>query len=238
MARVNETEHEHAMTDATMHHPTPTRSGRLRAMAWAAIALAALAGCRSGPERPSIETTEARAERVEMADELVREAGEKRRRDKPEEAERLYRNAIGIAPDYAVAWNELGLLYLELEDPIRARTCFQRAAETDLRDPRPLFNLGLMLQNVGWHRLALERYREALIREPNHVESVRGAVFTSKALGRADFATLELLDRGIRIDGDQAWVREYRREKLRIESQMRDADRAETAPDLARRTPD
>ncbi len=91
-----------------------------------------------------------------VRDEYPRQAGDAHRGSPVLlEATSHLRSAIQIAPDYADAYNELGVAYQHLQQYDQALTAFERAVALDRDNPRFLNNLGVC-------DLALARYPEAV----------------------------------------------------------------------------
>jgi tetratricopeptide (TPR) repeat protein len=92
---------------------------------------------------------------------------------------------IAINPDYVEAWNERATVYYAKNDYGHA---IADLGEVLAREPRhfgALSGLGLMLQEIGDDKDALEAYRKALAIDP-HLERVPDAVreLTEKVEGR------------------------------------------------------
>lgn len=60
-------------------------------------------------------------------------------------AERLYREAIRLRPDYALAITNLGNVRYRCNDPREARELYRRALEADPNQPEAHYNLGYVL---------------------------------------------------------------------------------------------
>ena len=98
---------------------------------------------------------------------------------------RLLNSVIAIRPGYVEAWNQRATVYYLKDDYARA---IADIAEVLAREPRQfgaLAGLGLMLQDIGDDKDALEAYRKALAIDP-HLESIPDAVktLTEKVEGR------------------------------------------------------
>ncbi|HTV35995.1 MAG TPA: tetratricopeptide repeat protein [Xanthobacteraceae bacterium] len=92
---------------------------------------------------------------------------------------------IEINPDYVEAWNERATIYYAKNDYAHA---ISDLGEVLAREPRhfgALSGLGLMLQEIGDDKDALEAYRDALAIDP-HLEHASDAVreLTQKVEGR------------------------------------------------------
>ncbi len=98
---------------------------------------------------------------------------------------RLLNSIIAIKPGYVEAWNQRATVYYLKDDYPRA---IADIAEVLAREPRQfgaLAGLGLMLQDIGDDKDALEAYRKALAVDP-HLENIPDVVktLTEKVEGR------------------------------------------------------
>ncbi len=98
---------------------------------------------------------------------------------------RLLDSIIAIRPGYVEAWNQRATVYYLKDDYARA---IADIAEVLAREPRQfgaLAGLGMMLQDIGDDKDALEAYRKALAIDP-HLENIPDAVktLTEKVEGR------------------------------------------------------
>ena len=98
---------------------------------------------------------------------------------------RLLDSVIAIRPSYVEAWNQRATVYYLKDDYPHA---IADIAEVLAREPRQfgaLAGLGLMLQEIGDDKHALEAYRKALAIDP-HLENIPDVVktLTEKVEGR------------------------------------------------------
>jgi tetratricopeptide (TPR) repeat protein len=98
---------------------------------------------------------------------------------------KLLNAIIEIKPDYVEAWNQRATVYYLKEDFAHS---FADISEVLVREPRhfaALSGLGLMLQEIGDDKHALEAYRKALAIDP-HLEHIPDVVktLTEKVEGR------------------------------------------------------
>lgn len=98
---------------------------------------------------------------------------------------RLLNSIIAIRPGYVEAWNQRATVYYLKDDFPRA---IADIAEVLSREPRQfgaLAGLGMMLQDIGDDKDALEAYRKALAIDP-HLEHIPDVVktLTDKVEGR------------------------------------------------------
>ena len=90
---------------------------------------------------------------------------------------KLLDSIIAIRPDYVEAWNQRATVYYLKDDYPHA---IADIAEVLAREPRhfgALAGLGLMLQDIGDDKDALEAYRKALAIDP-HLENIPDVVKT------------------------------------------------------------
>jgi tetratricopeptide (TPR) repeat protein len=92
------------------------------------------------------------------------------------------RRAVEAAPGSAVIWNELGLLYFDLDAPIESEAAFRRAIEVDPQDPVAYGNLAIMLLSQNRVEEAGRLIDKALDIDPNfHVAYIaRGQYLLQK----------------------------------------------------------
>jgi tetratricopeptide (TPR) repeat protein len=77
-----------------------------------------------------------------------------------------YRQAIGLRPDSALAYNNLGLALLRLQDPGPAEAAFRKASDLRPDYAEALTNLGTALNHQRRRREAEAAYRKAIDRQP------------------------------------------------------------------------
>ena len=70
------------------------------------------------------------------------------RRDFPA-AEKHLEQAVEIAPEFSIAWNNLGTIAYQTRRYPRAEECFRKALAADPSSYEPLVNLGGVLVNLG-----------------------------------------------------------------------------------------
>jgi len=65
------------------------------------------------------------------------------------EAIRCYEEAIVIDPEYALSYNNLAAVMMEVNRPKGAEKYFLKALELDPDNPQTLFGIGLMYNKIG-----------------------------------------------------------------------------------------
>ena len=84
------------------------------------------------------------------------------RKDRLDDAARHFEKAVAIYPSYADAWNRLGHVQVEKNDPAAARASFARAIAIDPKLVPPHVELAALNVNEGrWHE-ALENSQRAI----------------------------------------------------------------------------
>lgn len=101
-----------------------------------------------------------------------------------EEAEALLRKATTLAPDYALAFLDLGGMLHDQHRYAEAMECLQRAGRLQPQAAKPLYMLAATLAQAGRTSEALNAYRETLKRQPRHAGARLGLGHTLKTVGR------------------------------------------------------
>jgi tetratricopeptide (TPR) repeat protein len=97
----------------------------------------------------------------------------------------LLGSIIDIRPDYIEAWNRRATLFFALKDYGRAMTDIQEVLNREPRHFGALAGLGMILEEVGEDKQALDAYRKALAVNP-HMQKIPEHVkaLTEKVEGR------------------------------------------------------
>src|SRR5262249_51647785 len=90
---------------------------------------------------------------------------------------KLLSAVIAINPSYVEAWNERATIYYQKEDIGRALSDLSEVLSREPRHFGALAGLGLILQEIGDDKHALEAYRKALAVDP-HLEHIPDVVKT------------------------------------------------------------
>lgn len=105
-----------------------------------------------------------------------------------EEPEALLRKVVSLAPDYALAFLDLGCICQEQFRYAEALDCFQRVIRLQPGAAKPHFLLASTLAPMGRTEDALAAYRRVLELQPKHVGALLGLGHTLKTLGHQDEA--------------------------------------------------
>jgi len=136
------------------------------------------------------------------------------------EAIEQYRDALRISNEIPEAWNNLGVLLMKQRDYLAAADAFSFAIDQSPTDPRPCENLGLVYSKTGWSEDALKYYNQALDRNPNRLQALRGAIKSAHLLGLGDAKDLDRVQRALMLEKDESWRQFFMREKLRIKGRL------------------
>ena len=74
--------------------------------------------------------------------------------------------ANGIDDTVALVWNNLGIVYLGLDDPSGAVTALRQATKLDREYGLAFYNLGMAYDELGNYDAALKAYEKAITLEP------------------------------------------------------------------------
>jgi tetratricopeptide (TPR) repeat protein len=108
---------------------------------------------------------------LSIPDRAMREYEEAERslsRREPERASAHLLHAIEIAPQFAAAWNQLGVMAYQARRYGDAEAKFRRSLDADPEAFEPLVNLGGVLLNLGRPQEALGYNQRAVTRRPNN----------------------------------------------------------------------
>lgn len=113
------------------------------------------------------------------------------------------RMAISADPTYAVAYNVLGLVYMDLRENAQAQTNFERALRLSPNDADANHNYGLFLCQTGREADSL-RYFLVAIKNPLYSLSQKSYAAAGACAMKVsnDRDAAEYLDRSLRIDPD------------------------------------
>jgi tetratricopeptide (TPR) repeat protein len=182
---------------------------------------AGLAGCASS--KPQFVGPASSSETLRQAMQLAAQAQQHESAGRYEQAIELNRRALDLQPDLAGVWNSLGLSLMGRGrdlDFLEAAQAFKRAADLDPRDERPYQNLGVLYHERGFDEDALEYFSLALERNPNSLESLRGAVASAKNLLRSDEAGLHRLERALMMETSPEWRSIMEFERVRVQQDL------------------
>ncbi|MBL8607945.1 MAG: tetratricopeptide repeat protein [Myxococcales bacterium] len=100
-----------------------------------------------------------------------------------EEAEALYRRAIELDPDLAIAYTNLGNILFRKGDERRAEELYRRALEIDDRQPEAHYNLGYVMLERGQPSRAIAYFQRALQTDPRFADAHFNLAMALEAMG-------------------------------------------------------
>jgi tetratricopeptide (TPR) repeat protein len=122
-----------------------------------------------------------------------------------ESAVDAYERVIALDPDYAAAWNNLGLLQHRMGHYERAGECYKAALEADDSCCQAAFNLGSLHEDLGDFPSAIHWYRRALEMEPDYADAHFNLAGVLGKTGRADSAAIHWR-RYLELDLGSPWA--------------------------------
>lgn len=100
-----------------------------------------------------------------------------------DEAEALYRRAIRLDPQLAIAYTNLGNIRFRRGDEAGAEALYRRAIEIDARQPEAHYNLGYVLLERGDAKTATEYFQRALEGDPKFADAQFNLAIALEQLG-------------------------------------------------------
>lgn len=194
------------------------RSCLLRGLA-AGLLVSTVVGCASKPEFvPPAQPRMTLTQQVNTAKELAAKAQAAESEKRVDDAIKLYRQAIETYRDFPAAWHNMALLQLEKGETLPAVESFKAAGDLDLRDPRPVFNIGAIYEQQGWSKEAQRYYTDALARDANYLEALRRSVYLDMVESTYTPATLDRTRRALLSERDAKWRAFFERSQVRLET--------------------
>ena len=120
-----------------------------------------------------------------------------------EMAIKYFKQAIKIRPDYAEAFNRLGMVYTKIDKPEDALECYEKATEIEPSLAEAHYNLGYVFEKQGNRSAAKVSFDRALDINPNHAEAINSLGFFLRESGDFD-ASIEKYKQAIKIKPDFA----------------------------------
>lgn len=161
------------------------------------------------------------AERLRRARAISQQAQRADRAGDREGAIEHYRRAIAEYPEFGAAWNNLGVLLME-DDPLEAVSAFATASELSPRDPRPVYNLGVIWERSGYADEASRHYRRALARDANYLPALRGSIHMDHLRNASDEDTALALRRAMMLETDPRWREYFERQLILVRNKLND----------------
>ena len=109
-----------------------------------------------------------------------------------EEARRAYHQALELDPTLSDAHVNLGRLYHEAKEPVKAEAHYRAAIAHAPVDPIPHFNLAVLLEDLERSDEAVQAYREAIVRDPDFAAAHYNLGLLFETLGKRSEAITHL----------------------------------------------
>jgi tetratricopeptide (TPR) repeat protein len=100
-----------------------------------------------------------------------------------DDAEVLYRRAIKLDPQLAIAYTNLGNIRFRRGDEAGAEVLYRRAIEIDARQPEAHYNLGYVMLERGDARTATDYFQRALEGDPKFADAQFNLAIALEQLG-------------------------------------------------------
>lgn len=186
------------------------------------------AGCQGKRtwQVPDEATPEYQAQQLARSSELVREAQRYELAGNTEVAMEKYLGAIAAYRENPIAWYNLGNIWADQNENMKAAHAFKTASELSPSDPRPLYSLGAIWEQLGYLEDAARWYDEALQRDPNHQNSLRRAILIADLRNRLTPTTADRIKTAILIEQDPWWINRF----MRIQQRMLEEQYGPTRP--------
>jgi tetratricopeptide (TPR) repeat protein len=110
----------------------------------------------------------------------------------PKAAQAAYEKAVGTEPDYCSAWINLGRLLHQRHDEKKAEVVYRRGLKECGADPILMFNLGVLLEDLGKTSDAIEAYQSAITEDPNLADGHFNLARLYESLGKEQHAIRHL----------------------------------------------
>jgi tetratricopeptide (TPR) repeat protein len=118
------------------------------------------------------------------------------------EGEQAARRAVALSPNFAAAWNNLGIILQEMLKLDESRLCLERALSLDPNNAETLNNLGNTLKRLGFAAEAEKRWNAALRLKPTYAEAysnLSNLLNDQGEYGPAEAAALKALELNPRL---------------------------------------
>ncbi|WP_129648294.1 tetratricopeptide repeat protein [Peristeroidobacter agariperforans] len=107
-------------------------------------------------------------------------------------AQAAYERAVELEPDYVGAWINLGRLLHSRRDEKKAEIVYRRGLQECGANPVLMFNLGVVLEDLGKIDDAIEAYQAALSEDPNMADGHFNLARLYEAQGKEQHAIRHL----------------------------------------------
>lgn len=74
-------------------------------------------------------------------------------------------------PENRNVWVQLGNLYFDSDQPVKAVEAYDKALAINEKDPNVLTDQGVMFRRLGWFDKAIDNFNKAIKYQPNHMQA-------------------------------------------------------------------
>jgi tetratricopeptide (TPR) repeat protein len=99
---------------------------------------------------------------------------EESKKQNPKKAIEYFEKAVAIDPQFAFAWDNMGLCYRKLENYDKALEAYKKSLEIDPKGLMPLQNIAIVYQYKKEYQLAIEAYEKLAAIDKNNPEIYYG----------------------------------------------------------------
>lgn len=110
----------------------------------------------------------------------------------PRGAQKLYERVVGLDPENVGAWINLGRLLHQRGETRQAESVYHRARTACGPDPTLMFNLGVLMDDLGRTGPAIEAYQAAIGEDPNLADCHYNLARLYESLGQPQHAIRHL----------------------------------------------
>ncbi|MCI0349317.1 MAG: tetratricopeptide repeat protein [Acidobacteriales bacterium] len=110
------------------------------------------------------------------------------RKDAPEKAKVLFEEAISRHPNYASAFNALGVAFMRLGKSEDGKVAFEKAISLDGRFSLPYLNLGMMAMSENRVDDALDQLSKCVANDPLNTDALSRLAYVELLTGKLDRA--------------------------------------------------
>jgi len=123
-----------------------------------------------------------------------------------EDAIEAYEKVVAVDPEYAAAWNNLGLLHHRMGHYAEAQDAYEAALRTDPICAEAAYNLGSLFEDLGELPASIRHYRRAIELSPDYADAHFNLAGVLGKSGRPREAG-EHWRRYLQLDSASPWAR-------------------------------
>lgn len=131
-----------------------------------------------------------------------------------------YRKALELDDKLYAAWNNMGQLLMADGNYADAVSAYQIASKIEPTDPRPMYNIGIAYQKVGWAQDSYTHFQSALDRDKTYLPALRGLIRSAEMLGLGDTQLLEQIRDAQLRETDEQWREYFSTQYFRVQTRI------------------